>query len=311
MKKSTIKKLHLLADNCIRLQEKERPELAWLKEKHRQIQNSYHLANKTQTDRFLYERMYGHSPTKASDTLKLRYWRTGKYTPGNREQCLLLSSALELSESEKLYLLQQYYDRSTVMYSVQNTAHDPVYEEKCRYLKELTDSYLSRLPIERLAALHIPEGKQAHYLRHLYFTDAISYVHMPKMQHRFFTKHITSITYDSEFVRQMKLLGEIPRKTMIRHLLIFGLPDLTIESLNQHLSFLGYLPLTIEHSLICGARFDQLLIDLFHLYEKECVAFSPSDKLEWFRNASRILDAYFIDTGNEQLRFMYFKALNL
>ena len=48
----------------------------------------------------MYERMYGRAPKKDSEVLKLRYWRTGKCMPGNREHCLLFGKALELSETE-------------------------------------------------------------------------------------------------------------------------------------------------------------------------------------------------------------------
>lgn len=311
MHTDTIRKLYELADTCILLGQKERPELIWLKEKHSQIQKKYQLKNKTSADEFLYEHMYGHSPEKPSDTLKLRYWRTGRYTPGNREQCLLFGTALELSDEDMIYMIQNYYDRNLTVYLSEAAESDTAYMQKCTYLKLFAESYLDKVSSERLTDLRIPDGQNAHYLRHLYFTDAFSYVHMPEMKQNVLSKHITSTRYDSEFTRQMKLLGEIPRKTMVRHLLIFGLPDLTLEKMNQLLTFFGYLPLTEDHTLTCGEHLDWLLIHLFELYGKECERLSSGDRLDWFQEASRILDAYFTENNHPHLRFMYFKALNL
>ena len=49
-------------------------------------------------DRLLCERMLGREPRTGTESLKIRYWRTGRYTPVNREQCLRLAGALELTE---------------------------------------------------------------------------------------------------------------------------------------------------------------------------------------------------------------------
>ena len=74
--------------------------------------------------------------------------------------------------------------------------------------------------------------------------------------------HITSINYESEFSRQMKLLGEIPRKTMILHLLIFSMPFINRELMNKRLESFGYLHLDREHTQVDGSRLDQLLLVL-------------------------------------------------
>lgn len=311
MTTDTIRALYAFADTCILLGAKERPELGWLKKRHEQIQKKYKFKSKLETDAFLYYRMYGHAPNKVSDTLKLRYWRTGKYTPGNRTQCLLYGNALELSESEKNYLIQNYYDRNLNVYTSQNLETSRLYYARRECLNTLTASYLAKLSEGRCKSLNIPNGQEGHYLRHLYFTDAFQYVHIPDITTETLEKHITSTRYDSEFTRQMKLLGEIPRKTMIRHLLILGLPDITLEKMNELLMHFGYLPLTRSHSMIGGERLDDLLIHLFQLYQEKCSCLSPDEQLAWFQEACRILDAYFIETKNPRLRFMYFKALNL
>ena len=67
-------------------------------------------------DRLLCERMLGREPRTGTESLKIRYWRTGRYTPVNREQCLRLAGALELTEEEKRFLIQGYFDRSETVY---------------------------------------------------------------------------------------------------------------------------------------------------------------------------------------------------
>lgn len=61
-------------------------------------------------------RMLGREPRTGTESLKIRYWRTGRYTPVNREQCLRLAGALELTEEEKRFLIQGYFDRSETVY---------------------------------------------------------------------------------------------------------------------------------------------------------------------------------------------------
>lgn len=178
-------------------------------------------------------------------------------------------------------------------------------------MKQLTDSYLFRNLQRQSDNRKISSEKQQGYLRHLYFLDAFQYVHMPADDYtrHTLTEHITSIHYDSEFSRQLKLLGEIPRCTMLRHLIIFGLPELTLKKINEQLVTFGYLPLCEYHSLTTGERLDWLLIHLFELYEGLCNYMEPDKCLEWFRQACRTLDLFFIQSQNPRLQFMYFKAL--
>lgn len=311
MHTTTTRQLIFLANACIHQKPKERPELLWLRGHHEQIQKQYHQKSKTDTDRLLYERMYKQAPQKQSELLKLRYWRTGRSTPGNREQCILYGKALELSENEMQILIQCYYDRSMEVYLSPKDCAIPDYLKKLSNMKQLTDTYLQKVTSDKLEKLNIYPGKISHYLRHLYFTDAFNYVHTRKISQEILVKHITSTRYDSEFTRQMKLLGEIPRKTMIRHLLILGLPEITLEQLNRQLQFYGYLPLTSEHTSLNGAYLDYLIIQLMEMYETLCSSYSPAEKTLWFQRACRILDKQFIQADTPELRFMHFKSLDL
>ena len=301
-----------LARTCILLGEEPRPELFWLKSRYKQIQGKYGLKSKTATDSFLYEKMYGVRPEKPSQTLKIRYWRTGKYTPGNRKQCEMLGKALELTEPEMQFLIQGYSDRSLDVYNDLNLSESPLYAEKLEYMQELIKEYISSVPEKQLRKLHISTKNPEHFFRHLYFTDAFHFIDFtPEINSSALTKHIVSSGYDSEFTRQMRLLGEIPRKTFIRHMLILGMPDMTLSKLNSRLHFFGYLPLMEEHTMTGGERLDWLLIQLLNRYEKLCQTEEKEVCLKWFQKASAFLDLFFMREGYPKLRFMYFKSLGL
>ena len=98
---------------------------------------------------------------------------------------------------------------------------------------------------------------------------------------------------------------------MLRHLIIFDLPHLTLEKLNRQLEFFGYLPLCEEHTMTGGERLDWLLIRLIKLYEEACAGKEEKECLAWFREACRILDRFFVESGKQRMRFMYFKSLDL
>lgn len=121
--------------------------------------------------------------------------------------------------------------------------------------------------------------------------------------------HITSVNYGSELRRSLCLEGENPRKTMIRHFLIFGIPYISRRRMDERLTAFGYLPLQEEHTMVDGGRLDWLLIRLLELYETSCRGQGPEQCSRWFQDACRKLDGFFKEKGSCNLRFMYFKAL--
>ena len=122
-------------------------------------------------------------------------------------------------------------------------------------------------------------------------------------------QHISSINYMSEFRRQMRLFGEIPRRTMIRHLLIFGTPFVSAGRLSGQLERFGYLGLDENHTQADGSRLDWLLLRFLELYEESCRGMSPERRGSWFREAYSILDSYLVSRQNTSLRIFYFKSL--
>ena len=115
-KKHIEKKIFDTARQSLQTSGADRPEVKWLQVLMACIQRRYKLKSRTQADRLLCERMLGREPRTGTESLKIRYWRTGRYTPVNREQCMRLAGALELTEEEKTFLIQGYFDRSETVY---------------------------------------------------------------------------------------------------------------------------------------------------------------------------------------------------
>lgn len=289
----------------------ERSELQWLKERYQAFMRRYAITRKESADRFLYEKMYKTVPVDTKDLLKIRYWRTGRHFPVRHEVCAAFGKALELSDSELRYLLQGYYDGCDRIYTG-DTAKDSVYRHRTKLLQELTHTYLTHTPDARLRQLGIRPDDILHNIRHLYYTDALGYVSArPDMPQPCCARHITSINYDSEFVRNLKLLGAISRKTMIRHLIILGGDRVSPEWLSSHLCELGYLPLQEHHTLRTGECMDALLLQILREYQKfqSGRERSRTEKKEWLRQNLSLLDHIFVQTGQQNMRFMYFKTL--
>ena len=207
------------------------------------------------------------------------------------------------------YLLQGYFDSCDTFF--EKDTRDPVYQQRTAQISQLCDGYLRRIPYARLVKMNIPPDQTEHYLRHLYYTDALFYIYSnSSAEDPYKSKHITSNTYNSELKRTLKLLGSIPRKTMIRHLILLGMPDINLEWINQNLKALGYLPLIPDHTLRTGEQFDRMLIRLLKLYEECCKECSDEERRLWMQDNCRLLDRIFKQAEKNNLRFMYFKALD-
>lgn len=299
-----------LAAQCMELGGGERPEMVWLKARYLEFMRREGIRGKEEADRCLYERMYGKAPQKQQDILKIRYWRTGRHLPVSHDQCAAFGRALGLDREEMRYLLQGYYDSCDTIFEEEPEDIRSVYWTRRAALKQLTEGYLQGIPRERLEKLRIGDGSLEHSIRHLYYTDACEYVHSGSAESRkYLYRHITSVAYDSEFSRSMRLLGVIPRKTMIRHLLILGMPRIGVEWLNEQLARLGYLELQEQHTLRSGERMDWLLIRLLCGYEEYRQGRTEAECRQWMREKCRALDTFFEKEGRRRLRFMYFKAL--
>lgn len=299
-----------LAKACISLRNKGRPEVEWIQRIYDRFRKEYRLPGKAETDRFIFEKMYSRIPEKASDVLKIRYWRTGRHIPGNRTQCLSFGRALELSGEEMNYFIQRYYDRSDQVFESVPDKDDLVYWERRAFMEVLVDEYLMKIHPSRRLQMKISRKAMEHHIRHLYYTDSMAYVKDSRLNRQMDTeRHITSINYGTELSRNLKLIGEIPRKTMIRHLIVLGMPFISKEIISRWLENLGYLALCEDHTLVSGEYLDWLLIRFLEFYEERCRGKEPEQCIQWFQEGCRVLDTYFEKNGESNLRFMYYKAL--
>lgn len=289
----------------------ERPELQWLKERYQEFMRRHNITKKEAADRYLYEKMYQASPTDAKDLLKIRYWRTGRHFPVKPGVCTAFGKALGLSEDALQYLIQGYYDSCDKLYTAKDVK-DSVYLHRTELMLELADAYLAHIPHDRLEQLHIRPDALQHNIRHLYYTDALEYVSIRHTaQKPYYARHIASVNYDSEFCRNLKLLGVIPRKTMIRHLIIMGGEQISTEWLSSRLQELGYLPLQDSHTLKTGEHLDRLILQIlkeYRTFQAENDRTSE-EKKRWLRQNLSHLDRILVQTGHKNLRFMYFKTL--
>ena len=293
----------------------ERPELRWLKRQFDQFAEKEGIAGKKMADLRLYERLYGQLPQKETDTLKIRYWRTGRHLPATYEQCQALGWALHLDQKDQRFLLQGYYDSCDHIFLTEPETGDvlqTLYQARLARLRKLVTGYLTRISPEQLAALKIEPESIRRYIRHLYYTDAMQCIHWDHSLQKFsLSRHISSINYDSELKRTLKLLGVIPRKTIIRHLFILGMPDVSLDFMNTSLAGLGYLPLQAEHTLRTGERLDALIIGFLQYCDAACPFgwVHVYERCLWMQQALRIMDELLAAHGLRRQRFMLFKSL--
>ncbi len=297
-----------LAHSCIALKQSERPELQWLNEKYQKLIQQVGLKNRGAADQYIYAQIYHKPPENLQDIIKIRYWRTGRHLPVNYALCAAFGKAMHLDDAGQRFLMQGYYDSCDQMYAEEPSNKASAYWGRRNSMERLVNAYLKRIPLTRLAQLKIQSEMRCHNLRHLYYADAMHYVQeSDTVRRKYLSKHITSINYDSELNRTVKLLGVVPRKTMLRHLIILGMPNVTQTWLNAALKQFGYLPLDERHTMRNGERLDWLLIRLLQWYEG--LAGGAEERLGSFQQACRILDSIFAAEKEPGLRFMYFKAL--
>lgn len=309
MKRPDMEEMARLGAACMELECRERPEIIWLKERYRRFMRREGFSSKEAADKCIYRRMYGREPSKKEDILKIRYWRTGHHLPVSHEQCTAFGRALELDKEEMQYLLQGYYDSCDMIHEEEPPDGQSAYWKRRRAMDRLVERYLRGIPQDRLEQMRITSGSLNHSVRHLYYTDALRYVQSGRVEQRDLERHITSINYDSELGRNMKLLGVIPRMTMIRHLIILGMPYISLEWMNRQLKAFGYLELQEQHTLRGGERLDWLLIRLLERYEACCREWPIQECCQWLQQSCSCLDVFFEQMGKRRLRFMYFKAL--
>lgn len=308
--------MEYMVAQCVALGAEPSFEDLWIQKMFDRITTKYGLSGRMETDLFVSRRLDG---KEGSSQLKVRYWRTRQHLPGNRAQCIQLGKALELSDEEMLILLQRYYDSSDFEFRKDHpdpaqdwirSDRDSLYQYRQKFVNDALEQYMQRLSCEAGQAAVSSRIPISNYARHLYCIDALNYIYCPSpVRRERLSKHLTSSSFASEFSRILRLLDNIPRKTMLRYLFLFYGADVSRSRLNEALTQLGYLPLDASHALPGGQRLDFLILTLLERYERECAQANQHHRCQWLRTHCQALDKQLQIINEPNLRFLYFKGL--
>ncbi len=303
-----------LARSVIAKENGRRPETDWIQQRADRLAKKEGIKSRDELDRFLFEKMYGRAPEKM-ESVKIRYWRTGRHLPSSREAARDFAQALDLDMREADYFLKACLERCDRVFHKKPDPTDeayPVYVRRRQLMEEMLSEYIAQIPPARMIQMNVPYKNLSAYARHLYCLDAMSATALSAESRmiEIAENHFSSSNYESEFLRTRNLLGEIPRRTMLRHILLLGLPYLNLRLINERLDQFGYLPLTRGHTSQRGAYLDDLVIGLIELYEDACKGCDPLTCRHWLLEQMAALDQYLLKHGKDEYRFMYFRVLS-
>lgn len=348
-----------LARQVIAREPRKRPESERIRQWALRLAETEGIGSMAELDQLIYMKMYGGIPVK-SGALKIRYWRTGRHLPLDREEALSFACALGLDRDETLYLLQAVMEKSDRVFSgevsrpaaagMQESRGVPLVEEcaamppdgacavvppdgeyvvalpdracaalpsdeeyarRVGLMNELLEEYIAGVLPARMIQMNVPFERLGSFARHLFCVDALqaSALSAALDGTAVIENHLSSGNYESEFLRICRLQGEIPRRTMLRHIFLMGLPYLNRRLADERLKAFGYLPLTDGHTSPDGALSDDLVIGLLNLYEAECDGKEPMECRKWMTEQLRALDTYLRDAGRDHYRFLHFRSL--
>lgn len=306
--KNENKLLDILSQTLL-LSAQKRPEILWLQNKYGSFMQKNQITQKTDADILIYEKMYAVLPQKASDLTKIRFWRNGQHIPVDRNQIKMFGKALDLDVSDSLYLINAYCDKSDYVFHKQDEENE-LYQQRIQTMHAMVEEYLIKLHPTRCIELGILSKNLDSSLRHIYYSDALKYISTGPNKLQTSANRLGSVSYGSELLRNLRLHGEIPRKTMLRHILLMSIPFINKQVFDDYLSAFGYLPLQENHTLTTGERLDYLLIQFLTLYEESCTGMDPESCINWLTEALIYIDFYMYAQKMPNLRPIYFKALS-
>lgn len=303
-----------LAETVLSREPTRRPEARWIQQWVDRLADAEGIKSRTEADRMIYEKMYARAPKK-TDTTKIRYWRTGYHLPAGRKEALVFARILQLDQSEETYFLQACMEKSDLVFEGvpgEECSSYPIYKERTALMETMISQYIASVPPSRMSQLDIPYERLETYVRHLYCIDALNGTAfaLRSGKKEIAKNHLSSSNYESEFLRIRGLLGEIPRRTMLRQIFLLSLPYLNRRLMDERLLRMGYLPLTEGHTSQKGALVDDLVIGLLKLYESSCTGKDPLTCRYWMFEQLSILDQYLLDCKKEEYRFLYFRILS-
>lgn len=290
------KDLQSLAGQVISLSisSEKREEDLWLCDRYQDFLRKSGAKSREEGDLLLSQKMTEIAGAAMSDSpsagLKIRYWRTGRHYPKNRAICVTFGQALGLDTHEQYVLMTCWFNRSDRCFCPKDLA-DPVYQYRIGILTKLKQEFLEKQRPEELLAMCAPGTAPEENLRYIYCNQVYRFLGNSVRRNTIEPiSHLDTRGYEYQFNREMKLIGEISRSAMIRHLLILGLPFVSRERMNGWLTALGYAPLTKDHRLPGGAAADLMILGILEGYEKECTGRDPAWCMEWFRQTAGMLD---------------------
>lgn len=306
-------KLISIAEEIISREPKRRPEVLWIQQKADCLAASEGIKSKADMDQLIYEKMYAAAPGKTGTT-KIRYWRTGHHLPASREEALMFAKVLQMNREDTLYFLQACMEKSDIVFEKAPEPGEEAYSKYCErteLMENMISEYIASIPPARMLQLNIPYDSLLVYARHLYCMDALSATIFRESPHwkEMAEHHVTSSNYEAEFLRMRRLLGEIPRRAVLRQILIMGNPYLNRRLVDERLKTFGYLPLTEGHTSPKGALMDDLLIEFLNFYETSCTGLSPLACRGWMLEQIGVLDRYLLERKKEEYRVLYFRSL--
>ena len=225
--------MRICIEECMELAEKPKQSSPWFEE----YRKNHNISSTGALDRAIFYRMYSREPN-SHEIQKIRFWRLQQHMPSRREEGIRLGQALDLT-GEAL-------DRF-VMEALVSQKVSPV-KDRSRIMNALLYQYLCRILPERLELLNIRPGTQKKQVRHIFYTDILDCLSVEKKQREYcYKEHLYSKNFAAEFQRYFEDTTIISRENMIRILLIFLMPDVDADVMNDWLQYLGYAPLNPEN----------------------------------------------------------------
>jgi len=248
------KELAILAERTAQLSfsSEKRAEELWLEKQYQHFMTENAIRTRAEADVEISRRMTLLSPKLAArsdqkvyadqiaqasqDVLKIRYWRTGRHYPQNRETCELFGKALGLSAADERRLMTEWFNHADRIFE-DASSEDETYRERAGLLKKLQTEFLEKQNPEELPGMCSPKNAAAENLRYIYCRQALKYLSSTTGRKIAVPEtHLDTRSYQYQFTREMKMLGEISRTAMIRHLLILGMPFVSRERISSWLN---------------------------------------------------------------------------
>ncbi len=223
-------------DRCLRTAaERTQQNSVWFGE----YKARHNISSLRKLDREIFFRMYGKEPSE-HEMQKVRFWRLSQHLPRNREECIRLGQALELSGDG----MDHFFTEGLCSQRLSSV------ENREQMIEELFQQYLCRISYERLDRLNVKPGTQRRYLRHIFYADAMDCLDVDaSMKAHCYREHLYSRNFAGEFRKYFEKDTIISRENILRLLILLLMPDVDSRILGEWLVRLGYAPLNQVRAL--------------------------------------------------------------